>query len=152
MIFLERYKNDETITVYADIASLGEAAFTERYYSDIEAVVKETMNRSAYNLEIIYHELLHTGYNFKREPQYSFEIPLAKPGVNTTKLISKLEKAVACIGHVPLSLRSFYQQVGACNFAWDYTTDENILWEGADPIQIAPLDESGRTSNRRILA
>lgn len=141
MNFLERYKNGDTIAVYADIASLGQAAFTEPYYPDVEAVIKEAMNRSAYNLEIIYHELLSIGYNFNRQPQYSFEMPLTKPGVNTSGLISKLEKAVESIGHVPFSLRSFYEQVGACNFAWDYTTDENILWEGADPVQIAPLDD-----------
>lgn len=141
MNFTERYKNGETATVYSDITSLGQAAFTEQYYMDIEGVVTETMPRTAYNLEITYHELLSMGYNFNKEAQYSFDIPLNKPVANAPKLITQLEKAVEPIGFVPLSLQLFYRKVGSCNFAWDYTTDENSLWEGSDPVQIAPLDD-----------
>ncbi len=141
MHFIERYKNGETVTVYSDITNLGQAAFTEKHYMDVEAVITETMDRAVYNLEIIYHELLNIDYNFNKETQYSFEIPLNKPVGNASKLFAQLEKAVQPIGFVPLSLQLFYRKVGSCNFAWDYTTNENILWEGSDPIQIIPLDD-----------
>lgn len=141
MTFTERYKNGETTSVYSDIAKLGQAAFSQKHLTDIEAVLTETMERTAHNLAVIYDELQRVNYNFKREIKYSFEAPLNKPLVNTDKLLVKLDKAVKPIGAVPLSLKFFYKIVGSCNFAWDYETDANILWEGGDPIQIVPLDD-----------
>jgi hypothetical protein len=141
MNFLERYKNGETIQVYADIHALGQAAFTERYFDDVQAVMRETMTRTAHNLDVIYSELKNTGYNFKRKPEYSFEKPLLQPLSKAGKLITKLEKAVAPFGAVPLSLKLFYEIVGSCNFAWDYETNDDIPWPCADPIQIISLDD-----------
>jgi hypothetical protein len=140
MTFLERYKSGETTTVYSDICKLGEEGFSEKYFADIKAVITETMERAAHNLTIIYNELHHTNYNFKRKIQYSFEKPLSKPSDSTDELLIQLDKAVEPFGSVPISLKLFFKIVGSCNFAWDYGTNENILWECADPIQIAPLD------------
>lgn len=140
MTFKERYKKGETTSVYSDIEKLGPAAFSQKHFVDIEAVLTETMERTAYNLAVIYDELQRMNYNFRQKIKYSFEAPLKKPLVNTDELLTKLEDAVKPFGAVPLSLKLFYKIVGSCNFAWDYETDANILWEGADPIQIAPLD------------
>src|SRR5687767_2432782 len=114
MSFLERYNNGETTEVYSDIAKLGQAAFSEKHFSDIEAVVTETMKRTAHNLAVIYDELKHSSYNFKHKIQYSFEIPLNKPFANTDELLMQLEKAVTPFGSVPLSLKLFYKIIGSC--------------------------------------
>lgn len=140
MTFLKRYKKGETIEVYSDIAKLGQVAFSEEYFSDVEAVVTETMKRTAHNLAVIYNELEATDYKFKRKVRYSFEAPLNKPIVDGDKVLIQLDKRVSLFGSVPLSLKLFYRIVGSCNFAWDYETEENIPWECSDPIQIAPLD------------
>jgi hypothetical protein len=140
MTFLERYENGETTEVYSDIDKLGQASFSEEHLSDIEAVITETMKRTAHNLEIIYDELKRTNYNFKRKIQYSFEAPLNKPIIDADKLLIQLEKIVMPFGSVPLSLKLFYKIVGSCNFAWDYETNRDISWKCSDPIQIAPLD------------
>ncbi len=141
MTLFERYKNGETKRVYCDIAKLGEKAFSEQYFSDINAVMTETMERTAHNLAVIYDALQLHNYNFKREIQYSFEKPLCKPFENADELLVRLEKAVEPFGSLPLSLKLFFKIVGSCNFAWDYETNDNILWECADPIQISPLDD-----------
>src|SRR5690349_2307847 len=140
MTFLERYKRGETTEVYSDIATLGQAALFEKHSSDVEAVITETMERTAYNLSVIYDELERINYNFKRNIRYSFEAPLNKPVANADELLIQLEKIVMPLGSVPLSLKLFYKIVGACNFAWDYKTNKNISWNCSDPIQIAPLD------------
>jgi len=140
MTFIERYKNGETAEVYSDIDTLGQEAFSEKYIDDIKAVMTETMERSAYNLTVIYDALQHSNYNFKQMIRYSFENPLSKPLGNVDDLLSQLEKVVTPFGSIPLSLKLFYKTVGSCNFAWDYSTNDNILWECADPIQITPLD------------
>jgi len=140
MTFLYRYKNDETTEVYSDIAKLGQAAFTKKHFSDVEAVITETMERVAHNLTVIYSELERTNYNFKHKIQYSFEAPLNKPVADADKLLIQLEKIVMPFGSVPLSIKLFHKIVGSCNFGWDYETNKNISWECSDPIQIIPLD------------
>lgn len=140
MTFLERYKIGETTAVYSDIDKLGQVAWSEEHFLDIEAVITETMQRTAYNLAVIYDELERIEYNFKREIRYSFEAPLNKPLVNAEELLSQLEKSVIPFGSVPLSLKLFYKIVGSCNFAWDYESNKNISWEYSDPIQVLPLD------------
>jgi len=58
----------------------------------------------------------------------------------TSVLLDKLEKNVKPFGFVPLSLKYFYKIVGGVNFVWDYETNEDFMWQLADPIQIASLD------------
>lgn len=139
--FLERYKNGETKTVYDDIMDLKDKSFSQENYSDTLNVLNESCNRIAYNLNIIFNELSAIGYNFSRETQYNFQKPLVKPLPNTDKLLTQLDKLVKPYGYVPESIKMFYRVVGSCNFAWDYDSNASIPWEGADPIQIAPLDD-----------
>jgi hypothetical protein len=136
MTFIERYKNGETRTVYAHIMSLGEKSF-----NDIQNVLRETCVRSSFTLDLIYKELSSIGYNFCKETQYNFQRPVVKPLPKTEKLLQQLDKIVKPYGYVPESLKMFYKIVGGCNFAWDYDSNDEIPWEGADPIQIVPLDD-----------
>lgn len=140
MSFYERYLNGETEQVYEDIYKLGEDAFLKENFPDIEKVLTETFERVAYNLEVIYNELTNINYLFKKKFNYNFERPLVKPLPNTEKLLHQLDKSVERFGFVPLSLKMFYGIVGACNFGWDYNTNQDFIWRCADPIQISSVD------------
>jgi hypothetical protein len=138
----ERYLNgDDGRLVYAEIYALGAAAFKAEYLGDVEAVLKETFKRVAYNLHIIYFELKNVGYVFNTQARYNFEIPLLPPLSNTMALLQDLDNAVKDFGYIPLSLQLFYEYVGSCNLAWDYNTQPNIRWELADPLQINSLND-----------
>jgi hypothetical protein len=141
MTFYDRYINGETETVYADIYKLGQDAFLPDNFVDIEKVLTETFERVAFNLNIIYQELLTINYLFKTDFEFNFERPLIKPLPNTDYLLTKLDNSLKQFGFVPLSLKTFYKVVGACNFAWDYDTNEDFIWNCADPIQIISLDD-----------
>ena len=142
MKFIERYLSGEDgSSVYDDIYVLAEETFSKEHFDDVHAVLTETFNRIAFNLQIIYQELNHINYVFKTEFDSNSDKPLLSPLLNTDKLIAELDEAVSDFGKVPLSLKLFYKIVGTCNFAWDYETQSELLWDGADPIQISSLDD-----------
>jgi hypothetical protein len=141
MTLYGRYINGQTEQVYQDIYDLGQDAFLPANLTDIEKVLTETFQRVSYNLDIIYSELKNINYCFKTEFEYNFQRPLIKPLADTEKLLTKLENTVRPFGFVPLSLKMFYRIVGACNFGWDFDTNEEYIWQYADPIQITSLDD-----------
>ena len=141
MTLYDKYINGQTEQVYKDISVLGQAAFLPTNLHDIEKVLTETFQRVSFNLEIIYSELKNINYLFPTKFEYNFQRPLIKPLPDTEKLLTKLENAVRPFGFVPLSLKMFYRIVGACNFGWDYKTNEEYIWQFADPIQITSLDD-----------
>jgi hypothetical protein len=140
MTLYERYLDGQTKQVYEKISQLGEEAFSVAYFTDMEKVLSETFQRVAYNLHVIYEELKQRNYLFKTDPQYNFEKPLHSPLPDTDFLLKQLDRAVKPFGYIPLSLKYFYKIVGGVNFVWDYDINENFLWNMADPIQIASLD------------
>lgn len=141
MTLYERYMSGETEAVYVDIEKLGNNAFHSSNYPEIERVLAETFGRVAFNLDVIYKELLAINYLFRTEFDYNSERPLVTPLENSDELLTKLDNAVRPFGFVPESLKTFYKIVGACNFAWDYDTNGDFIWNCADPIQIMSLDD-----------
>ena len=141
MTLYDKYISGQTEQVYQDIYALGQDAFLPDNLPDIERVLTETFNRVAYNLDIIYAELKNINYNFKTEFEYNSERPFIRPLTDTEELLTKLDNAAKPFGFVPLSIKSFYRIVGSCNFVWDYDTNENIIWQCSDPIQISSLDD-----------
>jgi hypothetical protein len=141
MNLLEKYFQGNTIQVYQEIERMSQNAFENDILPEVEAVLTETMRRVSYNLDLIYRALVDEKYCFKRSPRYDFEYPLLRPKSGVQDSILKLDGTVEGIGYVPLSLKFFYTIVGSCNFAWDYDSKEEIPWEGADPIQINPIDD-----------
>ena len=141
MSYYDRYIDGQTEQVYQDICALKEGAFLPINLSDIEKVMRETFERVAYNLNIIYAELKNINYLFNTKYEYNFQRPLLKPLPDTEKLLVTLDNAVRPFGFVPLSLKMFYRIVGACNFGWDYDTNEEYIWQYADPIQIGNLED-----------
>jgi hypothetical protein len=134
MKLIAQYQNGETRSVWDKIASLGQAAFDPREFPAIEAVLIETFERVASNLEIIHSELQGMDYVF-------FDRALQKPLPDVDKRLARLDRIVEPFGYVPLSLKYFYRIVGEVNFAWDYFKNEDFLWEMSDPLQIFGLDE-----------
>lgn len=141
MTLYERCINGQTEQVYQDISALGQDAFLPANLLDIEKVLTETFHRVSYNIDIIYSELKNINYLFKTEFEYNFQRPIVRPLADTEKLLTKLDTLVRPFGFVPLSLKMFYRIVGSCNFVWDYETNEDFIWQCADPIQITSLDD-----------
>jgi hypothetical protein len=141
MSLLNRYLSGETKQVYNDIHLLGSEAFRPGILPQVQEVLTETFTRAAHNLTVIYKDLRHLNYNFNENGQYDFEKPLIKPHPNVERLLCQLDQTVEPKGYVPLSLKYFYKIVGACNFAWDYESNAEILWEGADAVQVCPLND-----------
>lgn len=113
------YTNGRHQEVWSTIHTLGEEAFETKYIDDIKAVVKETMLRVSYNLDLIYHRLQN--YNFQ------FENAVRMPPDEETEI--RLDTLQSIIhqkgGHLPLSLIEFYRTVGSVNFVWK--------WESTPP-------------------
>lgn len=140
MTFYERYIHGETEEVYKNILALGQDALLPGNFSETDKVLTELFHRVAYNLDVIYGELRNINYLLKEECKYNFERPLHRPLPDTSRLLDKLDKAIAPFGYVPLSLKYFYKIVGGVNFAWDYDANEHFIWHLADPIQVTSLD------------
>lgn len=141
MTLYERYIDGQFKQVYEDISTLGQDAFLPEHLFDIEKVLRETFQRVAYNLDVIYAELKNIQYSFKTKFEYNSQCPLVKPLPNTEALLIQLENIVRPFGFVPLSLKMFYSVVGACNLSWDYETNGYPIWLLADPLQIFSLDD-----------
>lgn len=138
---MTKYQQGYCQEVYDEIRDWEKDAFKNQHYPVVESILKETFKRLAYNLGIIYTELVKINYCFPKDIRYDFQRPLVKPAPDVDKMLMSLERAVKKQGHVPLSLKLFYQMVGSCNFAWDYKQNPDIPWEGSDPLQIAPLTD-----------
>lgn len=149
MTLLDQYLTGETEHVYSEIEKLGSAAFSDENYEDVVAVVKETMRRVSYNLQIIHNALQESNYQFYTNKESSWYIPLSPPISNVKNRLQEYEEKIQPFGRLPLSLKMFYEIVGGCNFGWDYTKVDNTDWEGLDPIQIAPLDVLLQEQNSR---
>ncbi|HVU99309.1 MAG TPA: hypothetical protein VHE34_29005 [Puia sp.] len=141
MDLLQQYLEGDTLRVYEEIERMGSVAFERGKFREVRAVLTETMNRVAHNLDVIYRALIDERYCFKENPRHDFEIPLLAPKWGTQFYIYRLEAVVRKFGYVPLSLKAFYKVVGSCNLTWDYDTNDMIPWEGADPLQICPITD-----------
>jgi hypothetical protein len=141
MTLLDRYINGEINEVYEEIYALEQEAFNEDIFRQVHLVLGEIFKRVAFNLDIIYKELQKIDYLFVRSIKYDWQRPRLGPDPNTEALLSELKRKIKDCGHLPLSLEYFYRLVGSCNFCWDWETNPDIPWEGADPIDIPPLKD-----------
>lgn len=140
MNLYEQYLDGAHEAVYEEIYKLGDKAFDSEYKKEVDKVLQETFERVSFNLKIIYKELIKLGYLFNIDCQFNFEKPLHEPLENTENLIGQLDRAVSSFGYVPLSLKYFYRIVGGVNFVWDLAANNQLMWDLADPIQVASLD------------
>jgi hypothetical protein len=82
MNLLDKYLKGDCRSVYAEIERMGPAALEKGNLGMVEAVLRETMNRVAYNLGIIYSGLVEENYCFQSNIQFDFEYPLLEPFPN----------------------------------------------------------------------
>jgi hypothetical protein len=131
--YLSRYRNGECEAVWAELLALGPAIHKEPLYSDARAVAYETMTRAKHNVEILVARLRAMGYRFGVYPdgsRYSgSRSPITPPDPDVSAQIDELE---ANIGPIPLSLRAWWEVVGAVDFIGRHPD-----WpEGSDPLVV----------------
>lgn len=151
--FLDRYRRGEYKQVWDELLAQGEAVRREPLLIDASAVARETMQRVRHNIEVLIPRLRTFGYEFgefwgqdplpiwlqeasSSEESSSF-LPFVPPHPEVQGYVEHLEQA---IGPLPLSLRSFYLEVGGVNFlgthpAWPEYLNQEML----DPLYIDPL-------------
>ena len=109
------------------------AALAEGRAADALAVAYETMQRAEQNIQILLGRLRAIGYVFA-------DVPHIPPDRKTWKTIQKLNKAV---GSMPLSLRAFYDVVGAVNFIGKHQSlDPAGATFASDPLVVYGADEA----------
>src|SRR5690348_247312 len=123
--FLERYERGEHEQVWDDLLALGDGVREEPFYADARAVAHETMRRTRHNLELLVARLATMGYRFgydswisrTEEPEnWALVESLAPPPPflpAQAQVHSQLDAFEARFGTLPLSLRAWFEQVGA---------------------------------------
>jgi hypothetical protein len=144
--YLERYLAGEYEQVWDELLGLGAAVRTQPLYRDAHAVARETMRRVRHNIEALTPRLDAAGYQFGYGWVRGHEFPsgppdprFSPPPANVARLLAELE---ARTGVLPLSLRAFYEVVGAVNFvgepppAWP---DWRAVPDGLDALYVYPV-------------
>jgi hypothetical protein len=103
----DRYLAGEREKVWNELMQAGEDVRRDPLAADAIAVAYETMTRVETNVRLLVERLTALGYRF------SAKSPLQPPDRKTWKQIQRLERMV---GSLPLSLRAFYDVVGAVDF------------------------------------
>jgi len=144
--WLERYNSGETESVWAEMLARGAAVREGALFEDAMAVARETMRRARSNAETVHGRLRDIGYAFEQPAG-----ALISPGPNVVDDILKVETT---LGPLPLSLRAFYEIVGAVDFRQSFeqlvtfharegrSDVPEVMYLGeADPLVVHPLQE-----------
>jgi hypothetical protein len=121
----DRYLAGEHEKTWQELIALGQAVREDPHAADALAVAYETMRRVEANVRTVTERLKAMRYKFRHKPH----VP---PGAKTLKQIAKAEKT---LGAIPLSLRAFYEIVGAV----DWTGVHPALAREGDTIASDPL-------------
>jgi hypothetical protein len=137
----DRYVAGEHQAVWHELVAQGAAVRTDPLAADALAVAGETMRRVAANVGTVVTRLLEMGYRFttpdgRSRPAKAAHVP---PAPRDSRHLQRLEKAV---GALPLSLRVFYEVVGAVDLIGRHPTlappDGTIA---PDPLVVASVAE-----------
>ena len=142
---LQRYLSGDYQQVWGDLMKLGDGVRRDPHAADALAVAYETMERVSANVRTVHARLQELRYRF-RAPKEAHEPPPRE----AAKLLQRLQKNERTL---PLSLRAFYEVVGAVNFMgrkshWPWTMvklttsqpeDSLVL---ADPLVVFPFEEA----------
>ncbi len=135
MTYLERYRTGEYEQVWNELQSLGSSIRHEPYATQAQQVATETMRRVRRNCERLIARLRTLGYVFGTFPNgtgrsYTVD-PLTVPSDTLRADYAALE---AEAGPLPLSLVTFWQEVGAVDLVGMHPT-----WpDGLDPLVVDP--------------
>ncbi|WIG60783.1 MAG: hypothetical protein OJF49_003531 [Ktedonobacterales bacterium] len=144
--YLERYLAGERERVWAELLALGARVRDEPVYSDALAVARETMRRARHNIEVLIPRLEEIGYYFGygwlENDERSFanwQPPVFGPP--KPHVLDRIIELETLIGPLPLSLRAWYETVGAVNFV-GAAPEQWHVDERADPLYIYPIEEA----------
>lgn len=144
--FLERYEAGEHEQVWDELVALGARVRDEPVYGDALAVARETMRRARHNIVALIPRLealgYHLGYDWLDEDERSFAT--GQPPAFTPPQPDALERIVdleGLAGPLPLSLRAWYETVGAVNLVGAAPTSWRLA-EEADPLYVSPIEEA----------
>src|SRR5262245_10494479 len=135
MNYLERYRSGEHEQAWNDLQSLGPSVRQEPYYTQARDVATETMRRVRRNCERLVARLQALGYIFGTFPdgtRRSYTVdPLTLPSDQMRADCDELESEA---GPLPLSLVTFWQEVGAVDLVGMHPA-----WpDGLDPLVVDP--------------
>jgi hypothetical protein len=138
--YLERYLAGEEEPVWEVLQAQGDSVRVEPLHTDALAVARETMGRARYNIELLVSRLTTLGYRFGYDWWEEFdpdgydalevaEHPpiFAPPKPDVSRRIAELE---ALVGPVPLSLRAWYERIGAVNFVGVFPKQDATYLDG----------------------
>jgi len=143
--WLGRYQSGDREAVWAELVALGSSVRTGDVVDEAVAVAQETMVRARENVKELHKRLKSVGYEF----QYPDRVYLT-PETDGRRRLSELETK---IGHMPLSLRAFYEVVGTVDFTQSWAqlvqyhrrereSAPELLYLGEyDPLVVGPLRE-----------
>jgi hypothetical protein len=139
--YLERYLQGEHEQVWAELQAMGERVPDEPVYSDAVAVARETMRRVRSNVELLIPRLETLGYYFHADHEENREAhdppKLASPHEQTRAQLDEIERGS---GPLPISLRAFYEVVGAVNLVGEPPRPES---EDAEFLDLADSEYEG---------
>ena len=156
--YLERYVAGECAQVWEELYALGPDVRQPPYLDDAVAVARETMRRVRSNCEILIPRLETLGWRFGYE--WAEAWVASEPDHNRAYLEREIAAAPPLIGNptptaildnietnnwlLPISLRAFYEVVGAINFvgAPFERPDWPRIEEGLDPLYLAGVQQS----------
>lgn len=147
---LDRYLAGEHVQVWNDLLALGDKVRSEAHAADALAVAYETMHRVDQNVRILAERLTALGYRFVEPGSRSGLFGLGKPkshaphvppAPDSADRIAELEDVAG--GPIPLSLRAFFDVVGAVNFTGEHATLAPANAEGAaDPLMVYGVQDA----------
>lgn len=145
--FLERYLAGECEQVWDELYELGEEVRDPAYFDDAVAVARETMTRVRKNCEILIPRLQELGWRFGYDwagKSAKGEIAAQPPLLGEPAPTAILDKIEADNGSLPISLRAFYEVVGAINFVGTPFKRDNWpgIEDGLDPLYIAGISRA----------
>lgn len=142
--------------VYDELVALQESVFTEPIYQEAKLVAQSMMKHVRHNLEILIPRLQIMGYLFvdgfwdhELARQYTPE-KLARENekycvlkLPPSNILSQLTATQQLLGTFPLSIRSWYEEVGSVNLIGTFPASQShgALTDVLDPLLIFPIED-----------
>lgn len=122
-------------------AALGTGPVPSPDRTDVEAIALGTMRRVRRNVEALVARLGAAGYPFEHplapagaDALARYRAVFAPPAPNTLALLDEIE---GLAGALPLSVRAWYQEVGAVNFQ---AAEPQAMGAYDDPLMVSPAE------------
>lgn len=136
--YLERYLHGERGIVWAELTALGPLVREEPLYSDAVAVARETMRRARHNIQLLVARLTELQYRFDLWGDPHDAHPWSPP---TPQDLAALDAAEQEYGALPISVRLWYEEVGAISLIGAHPKLNRYGDPGWEAFQGAPVTD-----------